>query len=353
MAYNWIQRLRVGQSERKDFYGVLASMTSSKSRIQIRNALSEMRDSLLKYKQPLGPFVDEALRRMAGHDKSREEAVGRLGGALKGMVPASEAALIIGAEERGEIYVGLRQAMTLVGAMDGLANKVRSALSLSMIYLIAILGMYAFFGIDMFPELAKSVNPSTWSKSAKFANWIGSNIVFVSAGIFGFALCAFLFFKFLIRNWTGGARDFCDDHVWPFTTARMINLSGLFMGISGFLGAGIPFRTAIEHIQSSSTPYMAEKLERVLQSVKRGETPYVSLIGSRIVPNSYIWLVQCYGKTPDFAVAVQELSDQFLKYAVDRTEQMAKVLNMAFMCFTAANIALLGYASASVIQAVR
>ena len=95
MAYNWIQRLRVGQSERKDFYGVLASMTSSKSRIQIRNALSEMRDSLLKYKQPLGPFVDEALRRMAGHDKSREGAVGRLGGALKGMVPASEAALII------------------------------------------------------------------------------------------------------------------------------------------------------------------------------------------------------------------------------------------------------------------
>lgn len=353
MSLSFFQRLQLDNKVRKEWYAVLGSMTDASTKMAVASALQQMSAEFKLVKQPVAPLVDELILRMTGGRASSVTKSLRLGDSLGGLVPANEAMMIKAGEEHGELSRGLQQASFFVGAIDGLMGAVRKAMGLSIMYGFVIFAIYVFFGIELLPQMELTAKRATWPAAAQTFGFVADNILWIAgiaAAIVGFV---WISVKKLAVNWTGKARDFADEHIWPFKTIRLLNASAMLMGLSGFIKAGVPFDQAIKTLAEASNPYMKSKYARTTQAGKRGERDFDALLASGLLPKNRHWIVRCYGKTSDFGLSIEKIAEDFVKFATERTEKMATWLNLFFMVLTAANLGWVALSITSIVKSVR
>lgn len=351
MALTFVQRLQIDARARKEWYGVLSSMTDDKTRIPVSAALRKMIEEFKAQRHPMGPLVGELIKRMTGGSSASGSL--RMGDSLKGLVPANEATMVKAGEELGDISRGLRQAAYYVGSTDGLVSQVRTATSLSMTYLMILFALYAFFAIELLPQMEAVNKRVNWPVAAQRFGFVSDHI-FIIGGIVA-CLVAVVWFlvKWLARNWTGRGRDFADRYIWPFTTIRLMNASGMLLGLSGFIQAGSPFDAAIGHMAEAADPYMLDKYKGIRRAGKSGKEDFNALLSVGLIPDDRAWIIRCYGETADFGLAIEKIAREFVEYATEKTERLAKRLNLFLMGFVALNIGWVAMTVASIVKSVK
>lgn len=353
MSISLLQRLFITASVRREWYEVLASMTDGVARMNISTVLKEMQHEFKNTSHPMAPVVQQVITRMTGGRGSVAIESLRLGDSLKGLVPDNEAMMVKAGEERGELSRGLRQASFYVGSSDELVSLLRTSVATFAMYALGIVAMNLFFSFNLLPQMEKSSPRYRWPSFAQSYGWVADHMIIVS--IIALLLCVGMWFlgRYLIINWRGKGRDFADQYIWPFTTARLMNASALLMGLSGFVKTGAPFSEAIAHVSHGAAPYMRSKYQLIKRGLKDGKPDYEALLSAKLVPAEREWIIRSYGKTADFGSALEQVSKDFMKYAVRRTAVMSKGLNVAFLIVVAANIGWVGSTVAAIVKSVR
>lgn len=353
MALTFFERLQIDAKVRKDWYDVMASMTDDKTRMPVSTALRKMADEFKVSRHPMGPLVRELIVRMTGGGRAGASESLRLGDSLKGLVPANEATMIKSGEQLGDVSKGLKQASYYVGSADGLVGQVRMAMALSGTYSVVVFAMYVFFSLNLLPQMEVVSKRASWPIGAQRFGFVADHIILFGGIILSLSFGLWILIKYLSRNWQGRIRDFADAHVWPFTTMRLMNASGLLLGLSGFIQAGAPFDSAIGSMAESADPYMKGKYQLIRRAGKSGKADFNALLESRLIPKERAWIIKCYGETSDFGVAIEKIAQEFVTYATKKTARMAERLNLVAMMLVAANIGWVAITVASIIKSVK
>lgn len=353
MSLTFLERLQIDAKVRREWYDVLASMTDEKTRMPVASALRKMNEEFKTTRHPMAPLVRELILRMTGGGRPGASESLRLGDSLKGMVPANEATMIKSGEQLGNVSKGLRQASYYVGSADGLVEQVRMAMALSGTYVLVVFAMYVFFAIDLLPQMELVSKRSSWPVAAQRFGYVADHIFIFGAVIIGLISGVWMLVKYLSKNWHGRGRDFADRYIWPFTTIRLMNSSGLLLGLSGFIQAGSPFDTAIGSMSETADPYMKSKYQAIRRAGKSGKEDFNALLESGLVPEDRAWIIRCYGETSDFGEAIEKIAREFVAYATTKTARMAKRLNLVAMFVVAANIGWVATTVASIVKSVK
>lgn len=353
MSIPFHKRLFITGAVRREWYEVLASMTDGVTRLNVSTVLKEMQHEFKTARHPMFPVVQQVITRMTGGRSSVAIESLRLGDSLKGLVPDNEAMMVKAGEERGELARGLRQAAFYVGSSDELVGLLRAAVASFAMYALGIIAMNLFFAFNLLPEMEKSSPRHRWPGFAQTYGWVADHMIIVAIAALFICLGMWFLVKYLIVNWHGKGRDFADQYVWPFTTARLMNSSALLMGLSGFVKTGAPFSEAIANVSNGAAPYMRSKFQLIKRGLKEGKPDYEALLVAKLVPQEREWIIRSYGKTSDFGKALEQVAQDFMKYALKRTAVMSKGLNLVFMIIVAANIGWVGSTVAAIVKAVR
>lgn len=352
MSLTFLERLQIDGKARKEWYDVMASMTDDKTRMPVATALRKMSEEFKASKHVMAPLVRELIVRMTGGRAGKTDSL-RLGDSLKGLVPANEATMVKSGEQQGDVSKGLRQASFYVGSSDGLVDQVRMAMALSGTYALVIFAMYVFFAIDLLPQMELVSKRSSWPVAAQRFGYVADHIFIVGAVLCGLGVGLWFLVKHLARTWCGRGRAFADRYIWPFTTIRLMNSSGMLLGLSGFIQAGSPFDVAIGHMSDAADPYMKDKYQAIRRAGKSGKEDFNALLACGLVPEERAWIIRCYGETADFGLAIEKIAQEFVAYATAKTARMAKRLNLVAMFLVAANIGWVAMTVASIVKSVK
>ena len=353
MSLTFIERIQIDAKVRKEWYDVLASMTDDKTRMAVSSALRKMNEEFKATRHPMAPLVKELIVRMTGGGRRGATDSLRLGDSLKGLVPANEATMIKSGEQLGDVSKGLRQASYYVGSSDGLVEQVRMAMALSGTYALVVFAMYVFFSIDLLPQMELVSKRTSWPIAAQRFGFVADHIIAFGCIAGALIVGAWILVKYLARNWHGRGRDFADRNIWPFTTIRLMNSSGLLLGLSGFIQAGSPFDAAIGSMSETADPYMKTKFQAIRRAGKSGKEDFNALLESGLIPRDRAWIIRCYGETADFGEAIEKIAREFVTYATAKTARMAKRLNLVAMFLVAANIGWVAMTVASIVKSVK
>lgn len=352
MSLSFLERLQIDAKVRKEWYDVMASMTDDKTRMAVSTALRKMAEEFKASRHPMAPLVRELIVRMTGGRAGKNDSL-RLGDSLKGLVPANEATMVKSGEQLGDVSKGLRQASFYVGSSDGLVEQVRMAMALSGTYTLVVFAMYVFFAIDLLPQMELVSKRVNWPVAAQRFGYVADHIFIFGAIAASLGVGLWVLVKYLARNWCGRGRDFADRYIWPFTTIRLMNSSGMLLGLSGFIQAGSPFDAAIGQMAEAADPYMKDKYQAIRRAGKSGQENFNALLASGLIPNDRAWIIRCYGETADFGVAIEKIAKEFVAYATAKTARMAKRLNLVAMFLVAANIGWVAMTVASIVKSVK
>lgn len=351
-ATSFWYRLRLTASVRTDFYSALASMTGPAGRIPLGQALQEAQIEFAKQKHLLHPLLQEILNRMKGGGKRRSQSL-KLGDVLIGLVPPNEAMMIKAGEERGDPAMGLVQAAKHVRNEAELMSIVRGGLFLVMLYTVAMIAIYFFFSLQIIPQMEQAAPRHLWPQSARQFAFVADNIVFFSAALLSTLIALYFGFEYLKNNLTGRTRNFLDDHIWPFTTTRLINSSAVLSSLSGFIRAGVPFQMAIDAVSQNSNRYLNHKFSLVRKSIKQGKSDYVSLLSCQLIPQERAWMVSLYGRTSDFGQSLEHIADEFIKFSVAKTKTITSFVSIAGLVVVAASISWVAISLYAIVGSVK
>ena len=333
------QRIRIGWRDRQEMYEVLGVMTGPQGGIALNTALKDMEIEFRESKHPLYPLIKELNHRMRGGRSTSSKSTSLfMGDCLQGLVPANEAMMIRAAESRGSVSQGLLHASEYVGAIKELVSIIRQSMFLIVIYIVAILGLYAFFSYSILPQLSDTIPRHKWPKYAQNFGWVADHLYIIVPAVIGFVLVAVFISRYLMANMTGNTRTFLDKHIWPFTTQRLLNASALLAGLSGFFSAGVPFSSAISALKKSSDRYMQSKHHIIQGELQEGKNDHNALLATELIPRKFAWIVSCHGRTSGFGVKLGDISKQFISHAIQKAKQTASVLFFAGLFMVGMNL---------------
>lgn len=353
MSIPFNKRIFITAAKRREWYEVLASMTSKESGLSVSDVLKDMHEEFKSVRHPMEPVVSRLITRMRGGKSGVQVESLRLGDSLKGLVPPNEAMMIKAGEERGEVSRGLRQAAAYVGSSDELIGLVRKAVAVFGLYFLGIVAMNVFFSVELLPQMQLSSPRHSWPGYAQVYGWVADHMVYITIALLLMVAGVWWGFKYLFRTWRTRGREFADRRIWPFTTVRLMNSSALLVSLGGFVKVGSPFVEAIEIVSKGANPYMTGRFRLIKSSMKSGSTDYDALLASKLIPEDREWIIRCYGKTTDFGAALDQISVEFMKYALRRTEKIAAMLNLILMFLVAANIGWVGSTVSAIVKSVR
>ncbi|SFF31959.1 type II secretion system F family protein [Paracidovorax wautersii] len=353
MSIPFSKRIRITAARRREWYEVLASMTSKESGLTVPVVLKDMHGEFKSIGHPMEPVVKQLIMRMRGAKGGVEIDSLRLGDSLKGLVPPNEAMMIKAGEERGDVSRGLSQAAAYVASSDALLGLVQKSLAISGIYFLCITLINIFFSVALLPKMQTASPRYTWPGYAQTYGWVADHMIIIACLFVVFVIVGWFIFLYLLKNWKSSGREFADRRVWPFTTVRLMNASALLMSVSGFVKVGAPFVEAIQIVAAGANPYMASRFKRIKGAMRGGAYDYDALVASKLIPESWQWIIRCYGRSSDFGVALEMISTEFVQYALKRTGRVAAMINFALLLLVAANIGWIGLTVTGIVRSVR
>lgn len=316
MKLSIFQRSALTADVRSQLYLSLAKVSSEN--LPVFNALEKMGASFTRFKHPVGPLIIYLLLRLRGAGVSHPGARRRtLGSELIGVVPVEEAMMIQAGEDRGNVAIGLQNAVNLIESKRKVQTALIEALRKPVGYLLGLMALLVYLSTSLLPAFEKSSSRAAWPQSAQLLATVADNAVLIAGGIGAFLLLSATAIAWVLPRWTGPVRAYFDRNVFPFGVVASIKGASFLTTLSGYVGAGIPIVRAVENIASTTTPYLRDQCTLFLDAMKRGKRPEQALCSLSIIPVKYHWIIDVYSMSPKAEVVYRSIADEVEKNVLE------------------------------------
>lgn len=332
----FIQRIQISDAHRESWYRTLAALIAEGNNVY--SVIDEMSQEFARSKDPLLPVVVEIKARLrGGGDRSvhRSSSKRTFGSELIGLVPVNEAKLIDSGETSGDLAAGCSRAADYVSAMGKLKGEVLKPLREPLLLIVILLCVLVFFSIEVLPSFSGVSPRHKWPMYARAFGMLADNSIPIAIGTVGTIVAVGTWLKWASANWTNSARYMADKSIWPMTLIARLNAASMLTALAGFVAAGVPFSTAIQKLQDSTTPYMRQIYGDLHTHMRNGRTPYDALAGIHIIPISQHWLIRLYGKSTNFSAALESISEKLVNETLQVAKSIFGVVSLLLKLFVA------------------
>ena len=206
---------------------------------------------------------------------SREISTGKtFADAVSDWVPASHRMLLEAGERAKTLPNSLEVCAWLEENSSIMRRTMVGALASPLGLLLFVLGIYAYFGLNVFPEFGHIVPQEEWRGVAAYMPGIMTFILEGGLLTTFLAFVAFCFFMFLIvlPRWTSRARSYFEWWM-PFRYYRMFSSCFFLIGLTGLLRAKVSIDDALVLLQNGQPPWVRSRLQLIKNELLSGRDP--------------------------------------------------------------------------------
>ncbi|EMI7380078.1 type II secretion system F family protein [Salmonella enterica] len=267
LRYEVIRRTFSGEY-RIRFYESMRFLLANQ--VPLKQAMEQISEAYTNFGQRWHPFAE--LAQECTDALSDNSEAHSLENTLARWVPAEEAALISAGMQSGNLPDALAQAVRLTTCR----RRILSAVLKMSVYPVGLVVMVVLtvlvFNLSLIPELEKMSSPDTWEGGLSFLYELsvyadnhglltGSVMVVTAAWVF-----------WSLPRWTrpDGLRRMADVFV-PWSVYRDIQGAVFLLNMASLLAAQVPLLNALNLMLRFASPWLAVKLEAIIDRVAEGE----------------------------------------------------------------------------------
>ena len=291
-----------------------------------------------------------ALRMMVGRVQGGEEA-GALGHMLDGVMPRSDAMMVVAVERAEKKAEALRSMATAIEQQ----SKMLQVMVLYSVLPIAILPVCAAL-VAVLSDVILKIDQST-PIYAKAAMWTGMNGVakFIAEVAMSYGLVIVIAFVALLvaivvslPRWRGTVRGRVES--WPIYGAyRDFQAGMLFSALAMLLRVGTPLKVALEDVAERSSGWMRWQLQRVLDSLEDSPNAVVDAFGRGVLSPFMLGRAATLSRSsPSFSDVLVELGTKEGERVLARVTRAALMANIAVVGLVGSLAIFMGIASITV-----
>ncbi len=298
-----------GWSTRRQFYQqVSAQIENGRA---LTDVLSDYRDRLLRRNRTAKAMVvDEFVKKVRNGDT--------LADAMGDCLTHFERGLLSVGERTGKIGAAMRYILDTKDREARIMSTLRGSMMSPVVYIVTLIITLYIIGHTVVPQLESILPVEKWKGMARLMYLLGQVATgwgSLAALILVILLIVLIWYSF--PRWVGKQRDFCDKHIFPFTTYQETAGFSWLIAFMAMIRAGVPDERAIDDQAKTATQWMASRLIPIRLSLRNGCDLYEALnkTPSRFPSQDLIDEVGAYVAFPDFSEkmlsVVSTYSDNF------------------------------------------
>lgn len=297
-------------------------------------AIKEMVDAYSSWKS-MRWFVDMMKSVTAACDRGES-----LAEALQPFVPSEEVALFKTGEDTGNLPEALGKLRFLLEQrLEVNKSLVKNLLPVVIVMVGAFAVMYSMIKTTFAQVQGMLTDEAMRSMTLapiymKLAAFVTDYIALLVLGFVGFLW----FIGYILPRWKPqGVRKWLDDKAPPFSLYKRLQASFLLTTLSSMLGAGVPFKRAIDDVMRSANPWTRMHLGRVRRALSEGR-PETEALMEGILPADIAVRLSVYRLIPSFGPIMEELSKVSIERLLLRVAIIGATLNLLGLLAMAAFI---------------
>lgn len=326
---------RLSADQRADLYETISLLTA--------NGKPAYEAIKLKH-QLIAKSRSGSTRKMAkamGSMKNAMASGSTLSASLKGVVPDAEINLI-SAGERGDSLPLATQYASEVARNAANSRKKLIGVALYPVFLVAaIIGMLAFFGVQIFPIFEQISDVRDWPEGTQFVYRISVTIEYwlpffvIGAAAFGYLVAKSLHF------WVGDTRKLFDV-LPPYNIFKLYSGGVFLITISGLMQAGLPFKETLDKVyKQSSSLWLRYYIKKMLSQVGEGVSPG-NVLSKKMFPEDidHQIIINDRASAEDFSRILGEIGRRLMERGDAIVAKVGKMISLFGMLFAGS---LMGY----------
>jgi type II secretory pathway component PulF len=303
--------MRFGGERRARFYELLANYVSDGT--DIVSAVDDVHEMYVGMKDYRRRITADILYGYRGGGADANTA--RFGETLAKYVPPVEAIALDAADTAGETRQGLEIAAESARVAARVNNTIWSLMAQPAGLALATIGVLIFLRTGLIPAMMDVLPRARWPAGPAA---LGRATDFVPIGVPILVTLVIVYlsaFMYLKNRWTGGARDFADRWVFPFTVYRQIAVSGMLSSLAVMVKSGIPFSNAIERLRDSSPRWHRVHLSKVILRLRNGASDGDAL--APLYDGEARFRIAAYGRRSSFHAAMTKISGELNEILIE------------------------------------
>lgn len=251
--------------------------------------------------------------------------------ALRGWGSPGEIMLIRSGEETGKLNEALERSIDMLNKMLNMKNEVKSQITYPIVLFIALFVIVIGFAKFMLPILTQFGDPEDWDIIAQslyyFSTWVADFWILVVICIYGLIQLI----AHSLPRLTGSTRKSLDK-IPPYSIYKSIQSGLLLIALGSLMKSGVQFRRALENIRNEATPYLAEKIDEIIDNIDKGldngkamNTEFIGDIGDDI---------EDYASGSNIEEAMEKLGDLAIKDTIEsitKQSSIARIISIALV----------------------
>lgn len=302
-------RLTFNATARGDFYELMANFVEDG--LPVFDALAALDKQYERNGDTLRHVTKDAMRAMRGA-KGRARS---LGGALAPWVNPIEAMAIESGGESGRLVEGLRMAKRLCDTHSRVRAVVLAQATYPAVLVLMFLGFFVMLGLEVMPTLTELLPRHRWPQSGRILGWLGDNAIAITIAMALLGVVYSAVFLATRSRWTGPVRDTFDRWVFPWSLSSSVASALLLSSVSVMLRAGVPFGEVLERLSKASGPWERYHFARMRAQLRLGR-PEGEALGTELFEKAIRWQIHLYGRTSNFALAIDRLSHRVVEHVL-------------------------------------
>lgn len=273
------------------------------------------------------------------HDRFHE--VGTFSEAVRGTVPAEDLAILAASESAGDLRLGLRTLGHNIIEMGKTKAEIAKAL-VGAGMLVGIL--HVFIGLEAYMVMPKM--EAAMKGKVDFAQ-MGSSaaILFGGAEIVrnwwwlwaAFVIGATASTIWALKNYTGKARRWLDNHILPFQVARDFNAAGFFVAVATITaergGQIVQLHDALYQMRQNAYPWLRWQIQLILGNLASRPNSKGEIFNTGITDQKTYYRILDIADYSEVPVMLQKVGGIILNTAPEQIKARATKLRVVLMAF--------------------
>lgn len=317
----WFLKLQFTKKDRLRIYRKIAALT--RGGIDIESALSTMyRHESREGKKPKRPT---AVALKSWHTiVSNGKPLGR---AMRSWIPQTDMVLIEAGEESGKLAEAFDNACFIAESTSRIRSAVIAGVTYPILLLFGAFALMGFFGTQVFPAFDDVWGRENWQgiagQMAMLSDFVATGLLPVMGVLFAFGLAVF----FSLPRWTGQVRRSADK-LPPYSIYRLVNGSSFLLSMAAMINAGMRIPEALEVSLRNASPWMQERLRRILHHLRSGSDFGESLyrLNMDFPDVETVNDLRTYATLQDFDQAMDRIARANIDETVERITAQSKIM---------------------------
>jgi len=251
-------------------------------------------------------IVTNIIRRLQNGDK--------LSNALEGYVPPAESMVILTGDLSGNLALSFERIISTNDRISRIKNAIKGAVTTPVIQLGILYFFLYMIGSAVVPQLS-SVLPIEKAHGSIYVLYVLGDFFdsWYSIVPVGVLIVAVVAIAWSLPGWIGRNRVKLEEF-FPYSTYRDINGYMWLLSFSALLEVGMPEKEIIEKQSGSASPWLGERLKKILRGLNNGDSLSRSLeLAKMNFPNPNI--IDEIGSVDDFMDKARRMSSIATEWA--------------------------------------